>query len=51
MIFAEVINVAFIGHNNDPYMIAGIGLAVMYLNLVCIPFLFGTSLAVLVFVS
>ena len=51
MIFAEVINVAFIGHQNDTYMIAGIGCAVMYLNFVCIPFLFGISLSVLVFVS
>jgi hypothetical protein len=32
-------------------MMAGMGLAIMYLNLVCLPFLFGISLTLLIFVS
>ncbi|CDW80289.1 na+-driven multidrug efflux pump [Stylonychia lemnae] len=41
--FMEIVNMFFIGHLNDPAMVAGVGLGNMYVNIVCQSLILGLN--------
>lgn len=45
-LFVELINVAYIGHLNDPAKVAGVGLGNMYVNIFCLSIVFGLNGAI-----
>ncbi|CDW91386.1 transparent testa 12 protein [Stylonychia lemnae] len=45
-LFVESINVAFVGHLNDPAKVAGTGLGNMYVNIFCLSIVFGLNGAI-----
>jgi Na+-driven multidrug efflux pump len=42
-LFIEVINTAFVGHIGNEAMMAGVGMANMFVNIICLSVMFGIS--------
>ena len=44
--FLELVNMYFVGHLNDPAMVAGVGLGNMYVNIMCQSIIIGLNGAI-----